>query len=180
MSKLYRTKDIVMIAVAAAIICVVSPFTITVGPIPFSLASFAVYLTGLLLERKKGTFAVFIYIIIGFCGLPVFSNFTGGPQKILGVTGGFIIGYLPCVWLTGFISHIKQKQLLFSVAGMVAGTVVLYIFGTVWYVLMTGNNFAAAATVCVLPFLPVDTIKIVAATAIIKPLRKLITLPIHK
>ena len=56
-----KTKDMTLIAMMAALICVAGPLTIPVGPIPLSLATFAVYLAGSVLGRKKGTIAVGLY-----------------------------------------------------------------------------------------------------------------------
>ena len=96
-----KTKDICTIAVLAALLCVVAPLSVPVGPIPISLASFAVYLAGAFLGWKRGTAAVAVYILLGAAGVPVFSGYEGGLQKLAGVTGGFILGYLPCAAVVG-------------------------------------------------------------------------------
>ena len=96
-----KTKDMTLIAVMAALICVAGPLSIAIGPIPLSLASFAVYLAGAVLGAKRGPLAVAIYLLIGLVGVPVFSGFSGGFQKLIGVTGGYLVGYLPCALLTG-------------------------------------------------------------------------------
>ena len=81
-----KTKDMTIIAVMAALICVAGPLSIAIGPIPLSLASFAVYLAGAVLGAKRGPLAVAIYLLIGMVGVPVFSGFSGGFQKLAGVT----------------------------------------------------------------------------------------------
>ena len=68
-----KTKDMVLTGVFAAVICVFAPFTIPIGAVPISLATFAVYLAAAVLGTKKGTLAVLIYILIGMAGVPVFS-----------------------------------------------------------------------------------------------------------
>ena len=90
-----KTKDLTLTAVMAAIICIAGPLTVAVGPIPLSLATFAIYLAGAVLGPKRGTAAVALYLLIGMIGVPVFSGFTGGFQKLAGVTGWYLIGYLP-------------------------------------------------------------------------------------
>ena len=92
MSRNIKTLDMTTIAVMAALICVAGPLTIPAGPIPLSLATFAVYLAGSVLGRKKGTIAVGLYLLIGIIGVPVFSGFSGGFQKLAGVTGGYLVG----------------------------------------------------------------------------------------
>ena len=85
----------------AALLCVAGPLSLPVGPVPLSLATFAVYLAGAVLGWKRGTAAVALYLLIGLCGLPVFSGFSGGFQKLAGVTGGYLVGYLFCALITG-------------------------------------------------------------------------------
>ena len=168
-----KTKDMTLIAVMAALICVAGPLSIAIGPIPLSLASFAVYLAGTVLGWKKGALAVLIYLLIGLVGVPVFSGFSGGIQKLAGVTGGYLIGYLPCALITGLGTGEKKPVWLLPVC-MLIGTAVLYIIGTAWFMIQTQNTLAASMGMCVLPFLPGDAVKIIAATLISVPVRKAI------
>ena len=167
-----KTKDICLIGVLAALLCIGAPFTVPIGPIPISLASFVVYLAGALLGWKRGTLAVVVYLLLGAVGLPVFSGFQGGLQKLAGVTGGFLIGYIPCALITGaFADHAKDKKWMVPV-GMVLGTAALYALGTIWFMVQTHNPLGAALGACVIPFLPGDAIKIAAATVLTLALRK--------
>ena len=168
-----KTKDMTLIAVMAALICVAGPLTIPVGPIPLSLATFAVYLAGSVLGRKKGTLAVALYLLIGIIGVPVFSGFSGGFQKLAGVTGGYLVGYLPCAYLSG-VGAEKRDRIgwWFHPLMMTAGTILLYTVGTVVFMLHTGNALGAALGLCVVPFLIGDGIKITAAALLTMPVRK--------
>ena len=160
-----------LIAVMAALICVAGPLSIAIGPIPLSLASFAVYLAGAILGWKKGTLAVAIYLLIGLVGVPVFSGFSGGFQKLAGVTGGYLIGYLPCALITGLGAGEEKPRWLLPLR-MVLGTVALYAIGTAWFMIQTKNTLAASMGMCVIPFLPGDAVKIIAATLIAMPVGK--------
>ena len=168
-----KTKDMTLIAVMAALICVTGPLTIPVGPIPLSLATFAVYLAGSVLGRKKGTLAVALYLLIGIIGVPVFSGFSGGFQKLAGVTGGYLVGYLPCAYLSG-VGAEKRDSIgwWFHPLMMTAGTILLYTVGTVVFMLHTGNALGAALGLCVVPFLIGDAVKIAAAALLTVPVRK--------
>jgi len=159
-----------IVAVMAALICVAGPMSISIGPIPLSLASFAVYLAGAVLGVKRGTLAVALYLLIGLVGVPVFSGFSGGLQKLIGVTGGYLVGYLPCAAITGIGSgsESRWRRPLF----MVLGTAALYLIGTAWFMLQTKNTLAASMGMCVIPFLPGDAVKIIAATLLALPIRK--------
>ena len=172
-----KTKDMTIIAVMAALICVAGPLTISIGPIPLSLCSFAVYMAGAVLGAKRGPLAVGIYLLIGLVGVPVFSGFSGGFQKLVGVTGGYLVGYLPCAWLAGL--GVKPGQTMPEPkwklpAFMVLGTAVLYLIGTAWFMIQTKNTLAASMGMCVIPFLPGDAVKIVAASLLAWPIRRAI------
>lgn len=173
-----RTKDLVLTALMAAVLCIVSPWSVNIGPIPVSFSLFAIYLTMYLLGAKLGTLSVLIYLLIGLLGIPVFSNFTGGPQKLFGPTGGFLIGYLPMALLIGlFLDHTQKEHLTFwrmllRIVVIFACTGVLYGFGTIWYMFQSGTGFVTALSVTVLPFLPIDLAKNVLAALLGPAIRK--------
>ena len=172
-----KTKDMTLTAVMAALICVAGPLTIAIGPVPLSLATFAVYLAGGVTGRKRGTLAVALYLLIGAVGIPVFSGFSGGFQKLAGVTGGYLAGYLPCAYLSGLGAERAEKEgkAWLTPAMMAAGTLVLYIIGTAWFMVQTGNALGAALGLCVLPFPPGDAAKIAAAALLTNPVRKAVS-----
>ena len=172
--KKMNIRDMTLIAVMAALICVAGPLSIAVGPIPLSLASFAVYMAGAVLGAKRGAVAVAVYLLIGFIGVPVFSGFSGGFQKLAGVTGGYLIGYLPCAFLTGLgIVNSEGRSGYWRLpVMMIAGTAALYTIGTAWFMIQTGSALGGALSLCVIPFLPGDALKIIAATLLTVPVRK--------
>ena len=169
-----KTRDMTLTAVMAALICIAGPLVVPVGPVPLSLATFAVYLAGAVLGKKRGTIAVGLYLLIGIIGVPVFSGFSGGFQKLAGVTGGYLAGYLPCAFLSGLGAERAEKSgrkwLLPALAA--AGTAALYALGTAWFMIQTGNTVGAALGLCVVPFLPGDAVKIIAASLLAGPVRK--------
>jgi len=169
-----KVKDMTLTAVTAALVCVAGPLTISAGPVPLSLATFAVYLDGAILGKKRGTAAVGLYLLIGLAGMPVFSGFSGGFQKLAGVTGGYLIGYLPCAFLSGAGTERMERdgrKWILPVM-MIIGTAVLYTIGTAWFMIQTGNTLGAALSLCVLPFLPGDAVKITAAVLLAEPVRR--------
>ena len=176
----------VEITLMSAVLCILSPVTIPVpmSPVPFSMATFVVYLAGMLLGAKKGAASVLLYLLIGMVGLPVFSGFSGGIGKLLGPTGGYIIGYIPCALVTGVLvdkgtgryNGAAKKQFLWNVFSMVAGTVLCYVFGTVWFIVVMNGTYTPmqALLVCVVPYLLFELIKILAAVAVAVPIRKVL------
>ena len=167
-------RDMLYTALFTAILCVVAPFSISVGPIPLSFATLVIYIAAGSLNWKLSALSVMLYIALGAIGVPVFSNFEGGFYKIAGLTGGFIIGYIPLALATGFSMELAGGKLFFFISGMVIGTVLLYTLGTAWFMLQSGATLTVALMGCVVPFLIGDAIKIAAACAIVPQLRRAI------
>ena len=162
-----HTKTMVMISLMAAVICILGPLSlaIPISPVPISLTNLAVYFTIYVLGTKKGTISYLIYLLIGLIGIPVFSGFTGGPAKLLGPTGGYLIGFIFMALLSGLcIEHTENRNVHFI--GMLLGTAVCYLFGTVWLAKLAGMSFDAALAAGVIPFIPGDLTKIVLALLI--------------
>lgn len=167
------TRNLVLCAVCAAVTCILAPLSIPLaGGVPISLATFAVMLSGVLLGGSMGALSQLIYILLGAVGLPVFAGWTGGIGNVLGMTGGYIIGYIPLAWLTGLIykkysrSAKKQEKVLFMILGMTVGNIVLYILGTAWFMFVTGMTLKASLAACVFPFIPGNIIKMAAVILI--------------
>ena len=158
-----KIKMLTTTALMAAVICVLGPLSIPIGPVPVSLTNFAIYITMYVLDLKRGAAAYCIYMLIGLAGLPVFSGFTGGPAKLFGPTGGYIIGFLPMAIVIGLVFKKYWNNRLISIAVMELATWIPYILGTVWLSIQAGMTFKAALAAGVLPFIIIDLIKIVIA-----------------
>lgn len=163
-------------ALFAALFCVLAPHTLYLpfSPVGITLGSFLLYLTGMLLGPKPGCISVFLYLCMGLLGLPVFSGYTAGAGVLFGPTGGFLLGYLPCVAITGLLmKHAPggKKGVVRFLLAMLTGTGVLYLLGTVWFmgIYTKDVSFTEALTACVIPFLPLDGVKIGLAAVLYKP-----------
>ena len=88
-----KTYDMVCIAVFAVIIAICSWISIP-ATVPFTLQTFAIFLTVGVLGGKKGSLAVLVYILLGAVGVPVFAGFSAGIGILFGNTGGYIVGFL--------------------------------------------------------------------------------------
>ncbi|MGE0087596.1 MAG: biotin transporter BioY [Desulfococcaceae bacterium] len=159
----------------AALISAGAYLAIPIGPVPIVLQNLFVLLTGLVLGSRWGLAAVGIYLLAGAIGLPVFAGGTGGIGRIIGPTGGYLLSYLPAVFLIGTISERSRGKVLFDVFAMICGSLVVYIFGVSWLRAMTGMDCTKAVSLGMLPFLPGDAIKIAAAVPIAKTLRPLVS-----
>lgn len=155
-----------MVAVMAAVLAVVSPFALPIGPVPISLATLAVLLTVYVLGWKMGTLAVLIYILLGAAGMPVFSGFAGGLGKLMGPTGGYILGYLPMALVAGLFVERFPKNRAMQFVGMVLATAVLYVLGTAWFCFAMDSALVPALSACVIPFLPGDLVKVLVSLGV--------------
>ena len=169
-----KVRQIAYIGVFAALTAVCSQisFPIPFSTVPFSLGIFAVFLCGAILSPLEALAAEGVYLLIGAVGVPVYSQFTGGPGILFGVTGGYLIAYLFMAPLIALIAKKLKKHLFPSlIVGMLISLFLCYGFGTVWYVLITQSTWVAALSSCVLPFVLFDCIKIVVASALALALR---------
>ncbi len=157
----FKIKDMVLIAVMTAVICVLGPLSLPIGPVPISLTNFAALLTLYVLGMKRGTISLLLYILLGLVGLPVFSGFTGGPAKLFGPTGGYIIGFIPMALIAGAVIERNRKSYVRNVLAMVLATLVLYALGTAYLAYSAHMTFGAALAVGVIPFALLDFVKIV-------------------
>ena len=156
-----NTKQLTAAALMAALISVLAPLSIPLaGQVPVSLATLAVMLSGALIGSKAGTLSALIYLLLGFIGIPVFAGWTSGAGILFGMTGGYLFGYLPLAFVTGLFYEKKESPLSLFL-GMLAGTVILYVLGTLWFMKYTGMALVASLSACVSPFLPGDLLKMI-------------------
>lgn len=154
------TRHMTLTAMLTALLCILGPVTLPVGPVPLSLTTAALMLIALLLGSGRACLCCGVYLGIGLLGVPVFSGFTGGMGALLGPTGGFLLGYLPMTALCGLSARTNRP--LRQLAALAAGTLLLYLTGTAWYCGQSGVSLPAAIGACVLPFLPGDALKLAA------------------
>ncbi len=169
-----KVKQMAVIGLMTAVVCVIAPFSlhIPVSPVAISLGSMAVYFAVTVLGMKRGTVSVLLYILLGLAGLPVFTDFSGGAAKLFGPSGGYIVGYIFLALIFGFFVEHWKNHLGMNIVGAVLGTLVLYLFGTVWLGCQLGLDFMAALWAGVIPFIPGDIVKLTIAMAVGVQLRK--------
>lgn len=156
------------IAMGGALLCLLAPLSLPLaGGVPLTLGSFAAILAGLILGPREGTAATALYLALGAVGLPVFSGYRGGVGHLLGPTGGFLIGFLVLTFFSGLF---RERKWRFS--GVIAGEILLYLVGTVWFMVSAKAEFTQALLVCCLPFLPGDAVKCALALLIYRAFRR--------
>lgn len=157
-----NTRRIALIGLMTAVICVLGPisFPLPISPVPISLGVLGVLLASYLLGMKWGLVSCLVYLLIGLAGLPVFTGFSGGPGKLLGPTGGYLIGYIFLSVSTGFFVGKWPAKWPMHLLGMVLGETVMYLFGTLWLGYLMRLSFVKALWMGVIPYIPADLIKI--------------------
>lgn len=153
------------IIAASAWISVPTPFGIS-----FTLQTFGVCLAGFCLGAKAGTAATAAYIAIGAAGLPVFSSFTGGIGILLGVSGGFLWGFLASATLCGVAGITNKRALKYLL--MILAVLLCHAVGVIQFCVVSGVNFWAGFLSASLPFLVKDFVLVFLAEFTAKELRK--------
>ena len=150
-----RVRNMAAVAVMTALMCVLGPLSVPVGPVPFSLQVFVVYLSVYALGARRGALAVVLYLLIGCVGLPVFSGFAGGPGKLFGPTGGFLVGFVPLAAVSGWFIDRWESNVVVA-----------------WLAKVANLSFDTSMAAAVYPFIPVDALKIVLAILLGRVLRR--------
>lgn len=175
------TLRIVLIALFASLIAVGAWISIPIT-VPFTLQTLVIFILIITLGFRDSLICIALYIILGLIGVPVFSGFKSGVAAILGPTGGYIIGFLfmPLVYFLSdkCFSKVISKKYIAEFIGLVLSTLVCYIFGTIWFLVVYTNEITLWKTLlmCVIPFIIPDIIKMIIAIFVSSKLNKIIKL----
>ena len=157
-------QELCMVGLTASLICVIAPISVLLpAGVPMTLQTFIITLIAIILGAKPAFTATLIYVLLGSFGLPVFSNFTGGWQSIVGPTGGFILSFPIMAYIIGWASDTYCKRKYSLLIGIIIGTVVNFLCGVCIYCLVTNSSLFVGLTTCVLPFIPLAIIKALLA-----------------
>lgn len=171
---LFSTKNVIMIGMFAAVLAVLSQISIPMpSGVPVTPQTFAVALTAYVLGWKLGTMATLVFILVGAVGVPVFAGFSGGIQVVIGMTGGFIWGFIFMVLLCGMGAAQKNKVILAVLSAL--GLAVCHLLGIVQFMAVTGSGFAESALMVSVPYLIKDVISVVAAYILGAAVKKALT-----
>ena len=158
-SKKVTIYQLTFMAMMAAVTCILGPLSVPIGQIPISLTNLVIYFTVFVLGIWAGTGSYGIYLLLGAVGLPVFSGFAGGLGKLLGPTGGFLIGFLhqsQQVSLLGqtalMVKSARGKLILYSIANIIGAAWCLAL-GTIWLSLVARLSLQVAFKSGFLPFI---------------------------
>lgn len=158
-----KVRGMTRIALMTAVMCVLSQLSLPLGPVPLTLQTFAVALTGALLGWGQGALALCVYLLLGLVGLPVFSGFGAGLGKLMGPTGGFLLGFPVMALLCGLG---RGRHPALAVALGLAGLLAVEALGALQFSLVAGVDYWAALGSAVFPFLIKDVVSVVLAQLI--------------
>ncbi|MBQ7666134.1 MAG: biotin transporter BioY [Synergistaceae bacterium] len=164
------TKNLVLCALFAALISIGTHIKIPTPLLPLTLQTLFVVLSGLVLGKKYGAVSVCVYVIAGLIGLPVFTGSAANP------TFGYIIGFIPGSWISGYIAERYRPCFITWFIGAVIGIAVIYAFGIPYYYFMSkwyiGNELGAKTLLMsfILMPMPGDIAKSLIAGLIVKRL----------
>ena len=169
-------KEMVLCALFAAILCICSPLSIPIGPVPLTLSVFAVLLCAVTLKLRTAWLSVAVYLVLGLF-LPLFSGGRNGLAAMTGVTGGYIWSYLLMVPVVRAFAGAPVREAArypLCLLGCVLAVGVCYMFGTAQFSLVAGGGVHHAVEVCVLPFVLPDLAKAACASALGLALRRIL------
>jgi len=164
-------RQIVYGGVFAGLTAIGALISIPTGPVPITLQTLFVLLSGCLLGWRTGIFSQILYLLGGAAGFPIFAQSGGGLAHILGPTGGYLIGFIFAAATTGLIAG-KTSDSKRLILGCISGTLVIYIFGLPWLMISLKLNFSKALMVGLIPFIPGDIAKSIFAGIIAARLKK--------
>ena len=170
------TREMTLVAIFPAMMAVTAQFNIPMGSLPaISLQTLFVYLAGLTLGWRLAGMSMFVYVMLGVIGLPVFTY--GRAIEALGTgSGGFIIGFIISAMLIGYLKNVKfiNNQYIKNFIVLIIGTIVIYVLGALYITYLTNTSFWLVLGSFYIYFIG-DLIKIVAAIYVYKRIRPHLT-----
>ena len=173
--KKINIRQMTLVSLFAALTAVGAFISIPLYPVPLTLQTLFTLLSGMTLGCVLGALSQIIYVLLGIVGLPVFAGFKAGIGILFGPTGGYLLGFIISAYIIGRMIELKEEKNIFYyfLVGLL-GTIIIYIIGVAQLSLVTGIGVKKAVAVGMLPFLPGDMLKIIAASFIAHKL-KLVT-----
>lgn len=171
-----REMTAVALFTALTAICAQIAIPLPFSPVPITLSIFPIFLSALLLGTKCAVMSQLTYVLLGVCGVPVFQGFTGGFGVVAGPKGGYIVSYVFMALAMGYLADKRRTPSIKSdLLLMLMGLLICYFMGTIWLAYTAGLDLAAALGAGVIPFLPLDIVKIGVCSVLSRQLRLALT-----
>ncbi len=171
-----RASGIVLAGSALAALCAHLSIPLYFTPVPLTLAPFAVLFLGLVLSPRLAAATLGTYLVAGALGLPVFAPTPipiGGIAHLLGPTGGYLLCYPLAAALISFLWRRTRRGFAAALLSAAAGDLAILLCGALWISVLTHAPAHSAFALAVIPFLPGDALKIIAAAALVTGFQRL-------
>lgn len=156
---------LLMCFIASCCIAICSQICIPFVPVPFTMQTLSVLFVASALGARYGTIAVLMYLAEGAVGLPVFAKLSSGLSVLLGPTGGYLMGFVAAVYITGSLIEKSKIKSFWTILGAgLAGEIVLFMAGYLQLARFVG--YSKAYALGVVPFVLGDIVKVLAFTLI--------------
>jgi biotin transport system substrate-specific component len=155
-----RSRIIAHSAAFIGLITLGSWISIPCIPVPFTLQTLFVLLAGAVMKRYA-VIPVFLYVVLGALGLPLFHNGIAGFGVLLGPTGGYLAGFVVAALVTGLAYEHRSRPV--RICGLIMATLIIYACGTAWLMYSLDREFLPAFAAGAIPFILGDAIKAGAA-----------------
>jgi biotin transport system substrate-specific component len=168
-----NVKEMVLVALFAALTAVSAWISLHIGPVPVSLQVFFVLLAGAVLGGNLGALSQFVYVLLGAFGLPVFAGGGSGFGILFGPTGGYLLAFIVVAYFIGKLVEIRP-ELTYAMLTivMLVGVVIIYLFGVVQLALVTHMSMQRAFLAGALYFIPADLVKALVAALVTQRIKK--------
>ena len=134
------------------------------SPVPVTGQTLGVFILGTTYGSTLGFTTFAIYMLAGIAGAPVFANGAHGLDRVVGATGGYLVGMLMATLILGQLSKFRLDQkFITALPSMLIGTVITFTFGLIWLKQYTGQSWSWTITAGLTPFIIGEILKIVIA-----------------
>jgi biotin transport system substrate-specific component len=164
-----RARHLALILIGTLLIALCARIYILIpgNPIPLSGQTFGVLLSAGALGFRRGVAATALYVALGAAGLPIFTEGKHGLEVLLGVRGGYLIGFILASAIVGRLAELGwDRNLVGGIGAMFIGSLAIYAIGVPWLAVVAyGGDLQQGIEKGFLPFLLWDVVKLTLAAA---------------
>lgn len=162
-----RLRHAALVLAGTAFVALSAQVVIPTTPVPFTGQTFGVLFVGAALGFRRGALALLLYLALGLAGLPIFAEASSGVGKLVGATGGYLVGFVVSAAIVGRLAELGwDRRIGGSLAAMAIGTAVIYAIGVPWLKVTLGLPWETAVAEGMTKFLIWDAAKVAIAAGI--------------
>ncbi|MDO8483622.1 MAG: biotin transporter BioY [Candidatus Limnocylindrales bacterium] len=162
-----RVRDVALILLGVLFVAICAQIYVPIEPVPFTGQTFGVLATGAALGFRRGGLSLGLYLLIGAIGLPVFAQGREGTDVVLGVSGGYLVGFVFAAAIVGRLAELGwDRQIVGSLGAMFIGNALIYVVGLPWLAVVGGYSMEETVAYGLTPFLVWDAAKLAVAAGI--------------